>query len=102
MIQLYLVTLVAVTSAAACALGRRKLNLRAKFGTGIRRTLETIGVAVAFFVINFGVTVIGILVVRSLGFFLSLYIAADYTLIVLSFLQAVVFQHWRYADVENR
>ena len=102
MVQLYLLTLVAATSVAAYALGRRHLELRSKFGHGIRKTLETIGIAVAFFTINVGVTVAGILVARSLGFFVSLYIATDNTLIFLSFLQAVVFQHWRYAEAEHK
>ncbi len=102
MVQLYLLTLVVATSAAAYALGRRQLEIRSKFGHGIRKTLETTGIAVTFFAINVGVTVAGILVARSLGFFVSLYIATDNTLIFLSFLQAVVFQHWRYAEVEHK
>jgi hypothetical protein len=95
--QVLLLLLVVVTSAGAYGFGRRWLRIEAPLGRGIQRTVETVGVAVAFFVVNVGLTVVGTLALRSLGFFVSLYVATDYTLIVLSFLQAVVFQYWRYA-----
>ncbi len=97
MSQIFLLLLVACTSAGAYGLGRRWLGIEAQLGQGVQRTVETVGVAVAFFVVNVGVTVVGTLALRSLGFFFSLYIATDYTLIVLSLLQGVVFQYWRYA-----
>ena len=101
MAQIFLILLVVCTSAGAYGFGRRWLGLRVPISRGIQRTVETMGVAVAFFVVNVGVTVVGILALRSLGLFVSLYIATDYTLIVISFLQGVVFQYWRHGDTSR-
>ena len=100
MSQIFLLLLVVCTSAGAYGLGRYWAGLRVPFRRGIQRTAETVGVAVAFFVVNVGVIALGTLVLRSLGLFISLYVATDYTLIFLSFLQAVLLQHWRYAETE--
>ena len=94
---IFLLLLLACTSAGAYGFGRRWLGLQVPISGGIRRTVETVGVAVVFFVINVGVTIVSVLALRSMGFFASLYVATDYTLIVLSFLQGMVFQYWRYS-----
>jgi hypothetical protein len=96
--QIFLLLLVVCTSAGTYGFGRRRFGLQVPISQGIQRAVETVGVAVVFFVVNVGVTVVGILALRSLEVFVSLYVATDYTLIVLSFLQGVVFQYWRYAD----
>ena len=96
MSELVLLALTVLTSALAYGLGRFVFGLNAPFKKGLQRTVETVGVAVAFFIVNVGVAVAGTLALRTLGWFVSLYVATDYTLIVLSFLQAVLFQHWRY------
>ncbi len=101
MSEIFLLLLLVCTSAGAYGFGRRWLGLQVPISRGIQRTVETVVVAVAFFVVNVGVTVVGILALRSLGVFVSLYIATDYTLIVLSFLQGVVFQYWRYGGTSR-
>ena len=102
MSQIFLLLLVVLTSAGTYVFGRRWLGIEVPLGRGIQRTVETVGVAVAFFVVNVGLTVVGTLALRSLGIFVSLYVATDYTLTVLSFLQAVVFQYWRYAGASKK
>ena len=72
----FLLSLVAATSAAALAYAaRRGRSLpRAAFRAAVGRALECIGLTAAFFV--------------------SLYLSTDVSLLVLSALQALVFQHW--------
>ncbi len=101
MSQILLLLLVICTSAGAYGLGRHWLGFEAPLSRGVQTTVETAGVAVVFFVVNVGVTVAGTLGLRSMGLFVTLYVATDYTLAVLSCLQAVVFQYWRYGDIKR-
>lgn len=95
MSELFLLALVAATSLLAYALGRWGVGFPASLRPGLRRTTETVGVAVVFYTVNVMITVAGTLALRALGLFVSLYYATDYVLIILSFLQALVFQNWR-------
>jgi len=74
------------------AQGRSPAALRAAMG----KMLECLGVTVVFFGINLAagmvIALMGRLVTRQ---FVSLYLANDISLLVLSFLQGLVFQCWR-------
>lgn len=94
--QAFVLLLVGLTSAGACWVGTRGLRLSP---TGLRlalgRMLESVGMTVIFFVVNLAVGVTGILVARMvMGVFVSLYLAADETILVLSLLQGLTFQWW--------
>lgn len=90
-------TLVAFTSAIGCLAAARAggfscKRLRAAFG----KTLEGVGLTAVFFVLNVAVGVIAISGARLLlAYFVSLYLAADISLLPLSLLQALTFQWWR-------
>jgi hypothetical protein len=95
---MFLLLLTVLTSTGAYLVGRFALGYEIHVGRGVQRTLETVGLAVVFFMVNVSVTVVGILGFRALGWFISLYVATDYTLVALSSLQAVLFQFWRYSS----
>ena len=65
---------------------------------GLGRLAESIGVAVAFFVINVTAVFAIVLVLRASGRFVSLYAPTDPILIILSLIQAATFQFWRYSN----
>jgi hypothetical protein len=97
---LFLIALVAATSAASLYAATRRG--RPATGDALRagawRAVEWVGLTVAFFAGNLSVGVALTLVVRSLTpLFLSLYLNADVSLLVLSALQAFVYQRWREA-----
>lgn len=94
--HLFIVILAGLTSVAAYVVGVRGLRLS---GRGLRvalyNTLECVGAMLVFLLANLTVGMIGILTARVLtGAFVSLYLAADIMLVVLSFLQALLFQSW--------
>ena len=92
----FLLVLVTMTSLLAYTLGRWRFGFPVSLRPGLRRTSETVGVAVVFYAVNVLATVAGTLALRALGLFVSLYYATDYVLVILSFIQALVFQNWRY------
>jgi hypothetical protein len=94
--ELLLLTLSAVTSAAAYLLGRRRgLSPRA-LAAAVAGALECLGLTVLFYGSNLGLGILGILATRKLtGAFVSLYAVGDMMLLVLSLLQALVFAWWR-------
>ncbi len=90
------------TSFGAYLIGTRRLRFsRAALGEGLGRLAESIGVSVAFFVVNATAVVVIALVSRAAGRFVSLYTATDPILIVLSLVQAAAFQFWRYSHGHN-
>jgi hypothetical protein len=93
----FLLSLVAATSAAALAYAaRRGRSLApAAFRAAVGRALECIGLTAAFFAANLtlGALVSG-LIRAATPLFVSLYLSTDVSLLVLSALQALVFQHW--------
>jgi hypothetical protein len=95
--ELFVLVLVATTSAGLYVAGRHGLKL-GSFRPGLERALETIGMSVLFFGVNIAVAVAVILGIRSLGYAISMYMGTDPTLMGLSVLQAVVFQFWRYGS----
>ena len=102
MSQFFLLALVAATSAAAYGLARKRLGARGSLAEAVGRTVETVGVAVVFHMVNVALIVAGTLALRAAGGAVSSYVGTDITLIILSFLQAVLFQFWRYAGGGGR
>jgi hypothetical protein len=94
---LFLLSLVAATSAAALSLGRRRgAGAPGALRAALLEGLECVGLTVVFFVANLALGALLTLVVRALTpLFVSLYLSADVSLLVLSALQALVFQRWR-------
>ena len=98
---LYLIGLVALTSALVWVIGRRGLGLRSSaIRPALVRLLEWVGLSAVFYAVNLFVGFLAVLVLRKLtGSFISIYVNTDATLALLSAFQALVFQWWR-ADSE--
>jgi hypothetical protein len=94
---LYLIGLVALTSALAWVIGRRRLRLSApSLRRALVRLLEWVGLSVVFYALNLFVGFLAVLVLRKLtGSFVSMYVNTDATLALLAAFQALVFQWWR-------
>ena len=93
----FLLSLVALTSAAALAYAARRGRALpvAALRPAVLRALECLGLTAVFFGANLlvGALVSG-LVRAATPLFVSLYLSTDVSLLVLSALQALVFQHW--------
>lgn len=84
------------TLAAALLEARRHARPAATLRAAAVRAAETVGLTVVFFAANVGTGAAVAVAARSLGLgFVSLYLSADVTLLVLSLLQALVWQRWR-------
>jgi hypothetical protein len=96
----FLLMLIALTSAGAWVVGARRLGLESRaLGAAVGRLLESLGVIVVFLAANVLVAGLLILTARSLGpRFVSLYLADDVIVLVLSVLQGLAFQAWRGAS----
>lgn len=96
MVSFVVLLLVAVTSAAACLIGRRRLRLpRAGLVSATARTLECLGLAMVFLAANLAVGLALILPIRALsGRHVSVYLLNDATIAILSVLQGLVFRWW--------
>ena len=94
--QLFIVTLAGLTSVGGYVVGVKKFRLsKPGLRMALYKTLECVGAMLVFFLVNLIVGVSAILAARRLtGGFVSLYLASDITLLVLSFLQALIFQGW--------
>jgi hypothetical protein len=95
--QVFVLALVGLTSLGAYLVGAKGLKLP---GSGIRKAiskmLECLGVTFVFLGVNIAVGVIVILAARVVtGEFVSIYLASDGTLLVLSLIQGLAFQWWR-------
>ena len=86
-----------LTSACAYLVARRGLVLSwSRLRVAAGKMLECIGVTVIFLVANLAAAMLMILADRVLtGGYVSLYLANDVVLLVLSLLQALTFQWWR-------
>jgi hypothetical protein len=73
--------------------GRLRLQ-RQHLRPAIASALEAVGLTVVFLVLDLAVSVGLALLARAAGRFISLYLAADGTLVFLALLQALVFQRW--------
>ncbi len=95
--QLLIPVLVGVTSVAAYLVGAKGLRLsHGCIHKAVRRMLDCLGVTLIFLGVNLGAAVIVIVAARVLTReFLSLYLVADEALLVLSLIQALIFQGWR-------
>jgi hypothetical protein len=100
----FVLVLVALTSLGAILLEARRqprpfVSLRA----AAARALEAAGLTIVFFVANVGAGAVLTVAARALKVtFISIYLSTDVTLIVLSLLQALVYQRWREARLEAR
>lgn len=94
--QFFVLLLVGLTSAGAYVVGTSGLGLSgARLRVALGRVLESVGITAIFFMVNLAVAVTVILATRVvMGRFVSLYLAADETLLVLSLLQGLTFQWW--------
>ncbi|XXT24164.1 hypothetical protein WME94_21730 [Sorangium sp. So ce429] len=94
--SLYILAIVAATSGAAYAAGRR-LGMRAGLVTAaLRRAIRLVGACLLFWGGNIAVGAGVALLVRGLGLgFIWLYVNTDVSVLVLSAVQALVFESWR-------
>jgi hypothetical protein len=94
--QVFILILVGLTSVGAYVLGARVLNLSVRsLRKAVGKMLECFGISLVFLVINLTAGMSIILAARALtDGFVSLYVLADETLLVLSFLQGLTFLRW--------
>jgi hypothetical protein len=86
---------VALSSVAAALLVVRGWPRR-RLGFAVGKALETLGIAAVFLFLNLGLGFCLALLTRAVaGSFVSLYVNDDVTIVILSLLQALVFQWWR-------
>ena len=97
MATIFIPLLVLLSSLGTYLIGVKRLGLSTQnLGAAGARMLETVGLIVIFAVVNTAMGVAVILATRTLTHsFLSLYMANDPTLWVLSLLQGLAFQGWR-------
>jgi hypothetical protein len=89
---------VALTSAAAALVLAGRPDAGRALAAAVGRALETVGFTLLFFLANLAAGALVTVAVRALGVaFISIYLTADITLLVLSLLQALLFQRWREA-----
>jgi len=100
----FILTVVMATSLGAYLLATRKLGLAPsslRFAT--LRMTEILGIALLFCMVNLAVGITTILALRAVvGWFLSVYFLNDLSLLVLSGLQALLFDSWRRAPGRDR
>jgi hypothetical protein len=93
----FILIITGLTSVGMFILGIRGLRLsRSGLGLVLGKVCESIGLTLVLFLLNLAVGIFAILTWRSLtGHFVSIYIASDTTVLILSLLQALIFQAWR-------
>lgn len=93
----FVLILVGLTSTGAYAVGARWLGLSAKALRGAAgKVLECLGLVVVFFAVNLAAGMIAVFAARAVTRgFVSLYLADDVLLLVLSLLQGLLFAWWR-------
>ena len=90
----FILAVVGLSSLVAVLVARR--GARRGLRSAAARTLETIGLAAVFLVLNVALGFCFTLLARAVsGAFLSLYVNDDVAILVLSALQALFFQWWR-------
>ena len=101
---LFVLVLVGLTSMAAALFAVRRLAWpAAALASGARVALELLGAGLVCFVVNLGLGVGVILLVRALSPRpVSVYVLNDVALLVLSLLQGLVLQGWRQASRDPR
>jgi len=94
--QALLLLVICLTSAGAYLIGTRRWALpRDRVGRAIVGMFQVAGTAMAFFVLNVTIGLAVILLIRSRGIFVSVYLLNDTYLPILSVIQAVIFECWR-------
>jgi hypothetical protein len=94
-LPLFPLLVVALASSLVWLAGRRRLVMdRGRFRAAAAHALEAVGLTVAFLALDLALGVALALLARAAGRFVSLYLAADGTLVFLALLQALVFQRW--------
>jgi len=90
----FILVVVGLSSLAAALVARRAA--RRRLGSAAAKALETIGLAAVFLLLNVALGFCLTLLARVVGGgFVSLYGNDDVTILVLSALQALLFQWWR-------
>jgi hypothetical protein len=86
---------VVITTAGAYLLGRRRALPARSLRAALSRTLECVGLAVVFLLLNTLAGAAVTLLLRAVsGRFVSLYLLTDSLLVLLSALQAVALRWW--------
>ncbi|HEX9869023.1 MAG TPA: hypothetical protein VGC99_10580 [Candidatus Tectomicrobia bacterium] len=100
----FILIITGLTSGGMFILGVRGLRLsRSGPGWVLGKVSECIGLTLLLFLLNLAVGMCSILAWRSLtGHFVSIYLASDTTLLILSLLQALTFQAWREGSRQHR
>jgi hypothetical protein len=100
----FVLTLSVATSIGTYVVGAFALGLSAHgLATALRKTLESVGLMVVFFVVNVALGISIVLATRPIRLeFSAVYIVDDVTLLVLSSLQGLVFQWWREPSDSSR
>ena len=92
--HLIVLVIVAFTSLAVVLAGRRR-GMRG-LAVAVLSTVEIVGATTIFFVVNLAIGAVLVLTVRQLTpYYPSLYEVADVALLILSLLQALIFETWR-------
>jgi len=96
--------LVALTSLGAILLEvRRQARPFVSLRAAAARALEATGLTLVFFLANVATGALLTVAARALKVtFISIYLSTDVTLLVLSLLQALVYQRWREGRLETR
>jgi hypothetical protein len=90
----FILAVVGLSSLAAALVARR--GARRRLLSAAARALETVGLAAGFLVLNVALGFCLTLLARAVsGAFVSLYVNDDVAILILSALQALVFQWWR-------
>lgn len=96
MASLFILTLCVMTSFMAYALrARRSRSSWQALRRAAGEALEDVGALLLFYLANLAVGLALSLVARAAGFFISLYLLTDPAVLMLSVLQALVFQRLR-------
>lgn len=95
--QTFVLALAGLTSIGAYLVAVAGFGLRASgLRAAMAKMLECVGMMLGFLLVNLTIGVIAILAVRILTRgFVSLYLANDITLLVISVLQGLAFHWWR-------
>ena len=95
---------VALTSAAVALVRWRRHGAGGRaLVVAAGQAMETVGLTVLFFLANLGTGALVTALARALDLaFISIYLTADVALLVLSVLQALVYQRWRDTPTRER
>ncbi len=95
--SLRLLTILGLTSVVGYVLARRHGRLRpSELRGAILDVVDYIGLTVVFVICNFALGLALLLGYRALtGRFVSVYVLNDATIVIVSFLQALVIRRWR-------